>query len=1141
MSDLSANLDLSVDDALSSIDRLGAALDQTAQQFSVALAQALEVLDQPIDVGVTVDAETEPLLAAIADVDDTAAVDVDVSGDTEQLALELDSLDVDPVVVDVSADTSEAQAELASLPDPPDVIVDVVVETGDAEAELEGITSSADGAGGSLAGLAIGSFALGEAFQSAEDGAGGLGEALSGLSGPAKAAVSGIAAVGAAGAALGAVGKQFFDAAIPAITATESFDRALGDLAVPLATISSSTEGVSTSVAQLAQDLGSSDEEVLQAVQGFGQLGIAAGDTASNIDSASEDIVKLAARARSLNPALGDLDSNVSGLARGLARGGRFLAQYGISLSAVEIETRALADTGKTSARELTQYEKSVAGAALAVEQLGGALDEDIAGGLDNASIRLGRFQQQFGDAIEDLGKPLVVPIFDILEAALPAALDLAQAAAEVVEALLPIAQVAIEAAGPLAELFSAVIIQAARDFAPLIERISGLFDRVLTDALEDAGPSFDRLITAFGDLAVVALDVFDAVEPLLELFLGGQLQQLTNYIAGLSEVISLLASIAQFAPVLALFGISDKDLNSVGRLADENGRLRDALFGTASAAGDVQGAITNLDNRFVDFLRSSSTFADDIQVERALERTGIASDTLLDQLSDLGDGFKDFVIDAQNAGEVQVQIDGVDATAAEIRGLGGDFRELVDSGRVVISQGSELTTAFRNQQGVLDDLAQSQYEAVVASAGYSDAVQQEIAAFAAAEFGADSYANRLRAIAVLQQEEAVQAAEALKLPLEEQAAAWLSLADAVVRGDVTTANFQTTAAGLPEQLGVSAEQIGGFVEVIDAAVRQIGDSLVTNLPSATQVLQEFKDVTDPQQIIDNLALQTLAIANFLNNQQLLLEEGRDDTVALLASLPSDQAAQLSQALLDAEPAIRDNFESALEGGQDAVTALEEFYRGPAAQAIASNDGALADLAKDGTDQYGLNLNFDEAAEQPVKDFSSYIVAQDQTSVAAGFAGLATGFSFGEGTAQGIRDSIPTAEEAARLLVQATERAAREEAESRSPSRLFAQIGEDLTAGLAKGLADGTDAVVREAERIVAAAARAVADQTITLDASVVAGAAGGGVVIQNLTVDVTAGPGVTTTEARAVGAAAMEGAIAAASRAQIRAVARAS
>lgn len=1141
MSDLSANLDLSVDDALASIDRLGAQLDQTAQRFSVALADALTVLDQPIDV--TVSAETAPLVDAIDEVDAAAAVDVDVSGDTEQLALELEALDAEPVVVDVDADVAGYEEDVANLPEPPDVEIDVLVNTGDAEADLDGVASASSETQGSLAGLAVGSFALGEAFQSAEDGAGGLGSALSGLGGPAQVALAGVAAVGVAGAALGAVGQQLFEAAVPAVTATESFDRALGDLATPLSTITSSTGGLSTSVAQLAQDLGSSDEEVIQAVQGFGQLGVAAGDSTADIDQASENIVKLAARARSLNPALGDLDSNIRGLERGLARGGRFLAQYGIDLSSVEVETRALADTGKASARELTQYEKSVAGAALAVEQLGGALDEDIASGLDNASIRLGRFQQQFGDAIEDLGKPLVVPIFDLLESALPAALDIAQAAAELVEALFPLAEVAVQAAGPLAELFSAVVIQAARDFAPLVERVADLIGRVLNDALTDAAPTFARLSDALGDLAVFALDLFDAFEPLLELFLGGALGPLLQFVEVLTGAAEALAFITQFAPVPALFGNGQEDANTAGRVAEEAGRLKDQLFGVSTEADDVAGALTNLDNRFVDFLRSSSTFADDIEVERSLERVGVSSEELLDQLSDLGDGFKEFVIDANNAGEITVELNGREATSADLRGLAGDFRSLVDEGKVVITQNSALTDAFRNQQGTLDDLARVQYEAVVASAGYNDAVQQEIAAFAAAEFGADSYANRLRAINVLQTEQATQAAEALVLPLEQQAGAWLSLADAVVRGDVTAQNFQDTTAGLPERLGVSAEQIGGFVEVIDASVKAIGDTLVTNLPSATAVLQGFKDVTDPQQVIDNLALQTLAVANFLNNQQLLLTEGKDDTVALLASLPTEQAAQLSQALVDAEPEIRDNFEAALEGGQDAVDALEEFYRGPAAQAIASNDGALAELAQDGTDQLGLNFKFDEAAEPAVQELSSYLFAQDEIPEASAAAGLIGGFSLGDGFVGGIEQKIPDVEEAARLLVQAAERAAREEAESRSPSRLFARLGEDLTEGMAVGLADGADAVVREAERIVATAAQVVADTPLTFDATVVAdaAAAGGGVVIQNLTVDVSAAAGMTTTEARAIGAAAMTGAIDAASRARVRAIARAS
>jgi hypothetical protein len=69
--------------------------------------------------------------------------------------------------------------------------------------------------------------------------------------------------------------------------------------------------------------------------------------------------------------------------------------------------------------------------------------------------------------------------------------------------------------------------------------------------------------------------------------------------------------------------------------------------------------------------------------------------------------------------------------------------------------------------------------------------------------------------------------------------------------------------------------------------------------------------------------------------------------------------------------------------------------------------------------------------------------------------GYGIGRSFTEGIAAGIRAGDGGGSSAARALVRQIEAAARAEANAKSPSELFARLGEDLSAGLSVGIATG--------------------------------------------------------------------------------------
>jgi hypothetical protein len=129
--------------------------------------------------------------------------------------------------------------------------------------------------------------------------------------------------------------------------------------------------GLSGDIGDLALQLGSSDEAMLNATASFVTFGESTGASRDEIVQASNDINALALRAVALNPSLGDAGAVAERMTNALARGGRATTQFGIGLTSAEINARAMADTGKQNAAELTQFEKAAAGAAIATERLG--------------------------------------------------------------------------------------------------------------------------------------------------------------------------------------------------------------------------------------------------------------------------------------------------------------------------------------------------------------------------------------------------------------------------------------------------------------------------------------------------------------------------------------------------------------------------------------------------------------------------------------------------------------------------------------------------------------------------------------------------------------------------------------------------
>jgi phage-related minor tail protein len=164
-------------------------------------------------------------------------------------------------------------------------------------------------------------------------------------------------------------------------------------------------EKVAGAQGSVAKSLGLSREEALSYASALGALYKSVGLTTSASADMSNEVTQAAADLGSFfNVPIGQvLDDIKSGLV------GEFepLRKYGILLSAAAVEQKALAMTGKTSAKELTEQEKVLARQELIMSQLGAA-QGDFARTSDGLANSTRILSAQFKDAGAQLGTQLL-------------------------------------------------------------------------------------------------------------------------------------------------------------------------------------------------------------------------------------------------------------------------------------------------------------------------------------------------------------------------------------------------------------------------------------------------------------------------------------------------------------------------------------------------------------------------------------------------------------------------------------------------------------------------------------------------------------------------------------------------------------
>lgn len=1143
---ISEQVELDIGAALSSVDDIGSALASNVTQFRADLSDALAALAAvpvSVDEGTLTTSVDDALAASSSSVPVVADQDVlggsidealnalqgsalVVEGDTTPLAGDIEAA-TGPQTVPLDGDTSQLQADIEAAAQGSTTTITVEADTAAADQQLADFTTQATDATSAAGGLTDSLGLLASASSSS-------GTNVTGLASSVGAAIPGFGAVATAVTAVAGANSAYVDSAINAKAASDRFNQSFGDQAKTVQDID--IGGLNTSLADLNLTLGSSTSQVRNALSTYAQLGEASGASSEQIATFAQQVEVLSARAVALNPNLGSVGDVAERIGGGLARGGRFAGQFGLSLNAAEIQARALADTGKQSADQLSLFEKQAAGAAIATEKLGTSLQQDIAQGSQNPIIQLREISAEFAKFTTALGAPLIAPAFDLLRSIQPTLLAAAKLLGVLGQAIAPVANALVDSLGPilsgtlqtLGNIISAQTI-------PNLQQIATIITSLLVPATSTLQPLFDAVVKLFIALQGAVAPLLASLVPVAELFgtlLGSTLSDivvpaLSLVIEGLARIIELAQPLQVVLAPLQLLGNSIKGLTGdTNAAADSMTGLSVSVRANVTTVEELRAKTDETRKGFGDFIVTQSEFSKDPAILDSLRRTGVGMDRLQGQLGNLDQGLKDFVASAIESGQVKITANGADVSAGQIRALDGTLTDYLNTQNVAVIQGNNLVQSFVNQSLATDQQAQANFAAIASQQGLTDAQVAAIGVQAQQQLGVDSYSNRLTILAG-QQQGLVTDQAATTGVLQGNAGAWVALTQAVANGSLTTDN----AAGAAQLLGVNVDTARGFIENAGKAIDTFVQGAVSKMPTATSVFEDLKTATnpnDPQSFANNLNAATIGALTFQQNIDTIAQKFPEVAKVLQEQGP-EAAGAFAQSFLGASEEVQRNVESAIIANRGALKTIGDDIR----NSIGDNTAAAASLGESVAGQLGQKMDFGNVTKSQVTEITKALQFSgviDPAKDAADTSGQAIGDTLGAGIALGMSSKFPDIENQAREAIRRAKAAADAEAQTGSPSKLFAETGEDLSAGLALGMDRAGALVVAAAEQIVRDAAAATGAGALNLPtlpdlSGLTPAAATGAPIVFQFDVTVTPPVGMSPEEARTVGEQVVQGA----------------
>jgi hypothetical protein len=963
-------LELDISSALASIEEVGAALTAVADQFRQSIFQAVDALAQgipafqiPVEVIVASSDLGQVVNQGLSE-NDGETINTNITGDTSSVQESFEDslrnaaaqpLDLAPANIEgnlVNAEqlsfdffeaasgggeTLEFNAELQpeiNLEGIQDSITQVFAEPPpiEPEADLSGALADYDAFVDQLnnpveipvavdEGAAEQADKTTEAVKKTEESFDGAAAAVGALAVGAKIGVSALALTAATATGL-------FVSAVEAEGAVISFNQTLGELAPAIRNVD--VNGLNTDLGDLAIQLGSDDEAALGVAQRFGLLGITAGAAADDISTANNQLFAVAANLRATNPALGELDQIASRAGTAFIRGGRAATALGLSLTSQEIRARAAEQTGKELNSAFTQFELFAAGASLASEQFGSAIERNVALAAQNPIIALSNLKVLFADTLEEFGKPLVVPILAILTDLVPVATSVVGVIGDLALALLPIADRLFEALVPITT-------QLVDTFNNLIDRLQPTFD-ALADAVGNLVTAFEPLFDIFGGAFAGLIEGFAfLVTPVIEAFaalteatgaaipvvfllyqtietlgsarafktlapaLFGIIQNIYQYIATVQTAVIVTAPyIAAAAALAAAIGFLIAKSRETPPVFDD---VIQSTLATASAITDVEAAVLAYTTALSDYVTESEILKNEKLVE-ALAETGISIEQFQGFVEGGSQGLNEFLqalASISDGGVLRSYAGGVEYTAEQIAKLTDAEREALFLTRDTTGARNTIADEYNRLTGSYGATNEAAFNLLVTQNQLSDQFRRDtIQAVTNAETGQIDYKAAIQRT----NDEIVRQKRSQD---EANLASGQAAADLQTLGTQLDSYRQQLALGADSTrilseatlaFGGDAEAAQKFVDDFTKEVQEFTDTVVGNVPS---VIDAFSELSREEggsfaEISANLDKNLQDTLNWSDTLIRLSEENRLGILQVAAQVGAERTAILLEA-----------------------------------------------------------------------------------------------------------------------------------------------------------------------------------------------------------------------------------------------------
>ena len=804
-----------------------------------------------------------------------------------------------------------------------------------------------------------------------------------------------------------------------------------------------------------AARIGFAESAALEALGTFGNFFTSSGLATEQAAEMSQVLVDLAADLASFNNI--DTQDAFIKLRAGLAGEIEPLRAIGISITEAETKAKALELGLVDLGEEVGQAEKLQARYALILEKSANA-QGDFARTSDGLANQQRILRAQFEDIITVVGAPLVSPLLSLLQTFVPTAGGAADAFGRIVGAVLPAVDALTRGAAPALEAVFEGVGDTVDALAPALEDTGEALGAVVGAATpvievlalvtEGVAETVTTILTFNDGLGVVLVGI-----PLLAAYLASLVAPAVAAVGGIGGVTialqGLFFTIAAnpIGALLVLFGLlaaallglraAAGDTETIMDRVNEAMRTADQQFtSTSDSAQEVARSVVLLDNDFAEFIETSSTFSTNDQV-LALQRLDQSYADLRDQLRDGAEGVNDFTAAAVEAGEVTLATRaGVQLTADEIRGLDAAVTAYIAQGDLAISGNEDLIASFQDQVFALQALEEQTFRSLIAQGQLTQAQADIILAMPEVTGATDLYGAALRVVSS-GLDEVNAKLPATEIPLGQQGAAWAALADSILRGTTSSRDYQAVA----DTLGVSLETVAGFADSVTGSIDKFVEAAVSGLPNAADAFGSYIGYlgkTDPQNVIDNLNLQTLAIQTFVDNIELIREKS-PEAADFLLSLGEAAAGPFAQDLVDGKVSVEE-FQATLANNQAALYEAEQTIRDSAIDEAAYALGASA------SEELGLGLDFSATTQEQIDNVSKTL--REASSGAPVTAANQLGTAIG-----------------AELT-----RAMKEELGINSPSQVAIDLGEQVARGLAIGLTRGDQPVIDASTGLAAAA-----------------------------------------------------------------------